>query len=666
MMVIDQPISAESSGFWKLMLLVAIPAITAMALTIAGAERLLPLSAWWSALVETDNAKSQELLFRHAFMPRVAVSILAGLGLGLSGILIQHLLRNPLAEPTTIGTNAGAGLALTIATLYAPVALENGRGVIALLGGALTTFLVFLLAQRRQFSPVAVIVSGLVVSLTCGSASALLMAINREYTEELFIWQSGSLIQNGDAVIRALLPQITVCSVLAFMFLRPLRLLEAGDESAGSLGIRPAAIRLIGLSIAVAMSAFVVAAVGVISFIALAAPAFARIAGARTLLQRMVWSPLIAASQLWLVDQLIQFHFKEMAFPAGAATALLGAPLLFFFLLRSKTVSLDSREGTFAAVAPHKMPALLLLAVALVVATGLVFFFGKGANGWGSIAAAEIGQLAELRLPRIGVALAAGAMFGVCGTLLQRMTANSMAAPEVIGVSGGASLGVLALFVVTSSIDRLSLAMAASVGAFATLALVMFVAGRQRLSPEKLLLAGTSVTTLASALAALALASGDPRTDFLLAWLSGSTYRATPTQATAAAAVAILLLSVAPLTIRWLAVLPLGETVSRSLGLGVVAVRAILLCLIAIPTALATLLIGPLSFVGLMAPHFARMTGFRRPAGEIFASAFYGALILIAADWMGRTIIFPWQIPAGLLTALAGGPFFLIVMSRSR
>jgi iron complex transport system permease protein len=120
------------------------------------------------------------------------------------------------------------------------------------------------------------------------------------------------------------------------------------------------------------------------------------------------------------------------------------------------------------------------------------------------------------------------------------------------------------------------------------------------------------------------------------------------------------------LTIRWLAVLPLGETVSRSLGLGVVGVRAILLCLIAIPTAVATLLIGPLSFVGLMAPHFARMTGFRRPAGEIFASALYGALILIAADWAGRTIIFPWQIPAGLLTALAGGPFFLIAMSRSR
>ncbi|TCU03627.1 Fe(3+)-hydroxamate ABC transporter permease FhuB [Rhizobium sullae] len=666
MMVIDQPISAQRSGPWKLILLVTIPAIAAMVLTYVGAERLLPPASWWSALVDTDNAKSEELLFRHAFMPRVAVSILAGLGLGLSGILIQHLLRNPLAEPTTIGTNAGAGLALTVATLYIPAALENGRGAIALLGGALTTLLVFALAQRRQFSPVAVIVSGLVVSLTCGSASALLMAINREYTEDLFIWQSGSLIQNGDAVARTLLPQIAVCSVFAFMFLRPLRLLEAGDESAGSLGMRPAAIRLIGLSIAVAMSAFVVAAAGVISFIALAAPAFARIAGARTLLQRMVWSPLIAASQLWLVDQLIQFHFREMAFPAGAATALLGTPLLFIFLLHLKTVSLDSRDGTFTAIAPCGVPALLLLAVALVVTTGLAFFLGKGANGWGWIAATQIGELAELRLPRIGVALAAGAMFGVCGTLLQRMTTNSMAAPEVIGVSGGASLGVLALFVVTSSIDRLSLAAAASFGAFATLALVLSIAGRQRLSPEKLLLAGTSVTTLASALAALVLASGDPRTDFLLAWLSGSTYTATPGQAIATAVVALLLLSLAPLTVRWLAVLPLGETVSRSLGLGVVSVRAILLCLVAIPTAVATLAIGPLSFVGLMAPHLARMSGFRKPAAEIFASGLYGAIILIAADWAGRTIIFPWQIPAGLLTALAGGPFFLIAMSRSR
>ncbi|TJV11817.1 MAG: Fe(3+)-hydroxamate ABC transporter permease FhuB, partial [Mesorhizobium sp.] len=127
------------------------------------------------------------------------------------------VLRNPLAEPTTIGTNAGATVALTIATLYAPWLLEQGREWMALAGGALSTLAVLALAQGRSFSPVAIIISGLVVSLTCSSASALLMAANREYSEELFIWQSGSLIQNGDAVVLGFAPWLAMAGIAAFL-----------------------------------------------------------------------------------------------------------------------------------------------------------------------------------------------------------------------------------------------------------------------------------------------------------------------------------------------------------------------------------------------------------------------------------------------------------------
>ncbi|TIU89658.1 MAG: Fe(3+)-hydroxamate ABC transporter permease FhuB, partial [Mesorhizobium sp.] len=161
----------------------------------------------------TDPADPRQLLYRHAFLPRLAISLLAGAALGLTGTLLQQVLRNPLAEPTTIGTNAGATVALTIATLYAPWLLEQGREWVAL-------------AQGRSFSPVAIIISGLVVSLTCSSASALLMAANREYSEELFIWQSGSLIQNGDAVVLGLAPWLAVAGIAAFLLLRPLRLLD--------------------------------------------------------------------------------------------------------------------------------------------------------------------------------------------------------------------------------------------------------------------------------------------------------------------------------------------------------------------------------------------------------------------------------------------------------
>ncbi|TIM21058.1 MAG: Fe(3+)-hydroxamate ABC transporter permease FhuB, partial [Mesorhizobium sp.] len=95
-------------------------------------------------------------------------------------------------------------------------------------------------------------------------------------------------------------------------------------------------------------------------------------------------------------------------------------------------------------------------------------------------------------------------------------------------------------------------------------------------------------------------------------------------------------------------------------------VRVILLVLIAVPTTVATLVIGPLSFVGLMAPHLARMLGFQRALPPLFASAILGGMILVLADWAGRTLIFPWQIPAGLLAALVGGPYFMVLMWKGR
>ncbi|WP_287290515.1 iron chelate uptake ABC transporter family permease subunit, partial [Mesorhizobium sp.] len=118
---------------------VGVPAVLAAYLTAAGLLRLLPADMWWQSLGATDFADPRQLLYRHAFLPRLAISLLAGAALGLTGTLLQQVLRNPLAEPTTIGTNAGATVALTIATLYAPWMLEQGREWVALAGGALST-----------------------------------------------------------------------------------------------------------------------------------------------------------------------------------------------------------------------------------------------------------------------------------------------------------------------------------------------------------------------------------------------------------------------------------------------------------------------------------------------------------------------------------------------
>ncbi|RVA75006.1 Fe(3+)-hydroxamate ABC transporter permease FhuB, partial [Mesorhizobium sp. M7A.F.Ca.CA.001.08.2.1] len=102
----------QRDGIGALILLVAVPAGLALVLSVIDLIHLLPAHLWWQALTAPDTSDPVQLLYRYAFLPRVAVSVLAGAALGLAGVVMQHVLRNPLAEPTTIGTNAGASLAL--------------------------------------------------------------------------------------------------------------------------------------------------------------------------------------------------------------------------------------------------------------------------------------------------------------------------------------------------------------------------------------------------------------------------------------------------------------------------------------------------------------------------------------------------------------------------
>ncbi|MBE9604716.1 iron chelate uptake ABC transporter family permease subunit [Acetobacteraceae bacterium H6797] len=158
---------------------------------------------------------------------------------------------------------------------------------------------------------------------------------------------------------------------------------------------------------------------------------------------------------------------------------------------------------------------------------------------------------------------------------------------------------------------------------------------------------------------------GDPRMILLMNWLSGSTYALTADDARLAWLLGLLLLAVVPLASRWLAILPLGDGVGSALGLGIERSRLLLLLLTAGLTAVATLLIGPLSFVGLMAPHLARLLGLARPMPQVLASALLGGFVMVLADWLGRQIAFPLQLPAGLVASLLGGAYTLWLMRRS-
>ncbi|MEZ2127923.1 MULTISPECIES: Fe(3+)-hydroxamate ABC transporter permease FhuB [unclassified Sinorhizobium] len=628
---------------------------------------MLPPQAWWSAAMGADGSDVTAWVVHYSYLPRVAVSILAGAMLALAATIFQQVLRNPLAEPATLGVSAGASLAVTASSLWLPDLLGFGRESVAIVGASATTLVVFGLAWRRGLAPLSLILAGLIVGLYFSAVSAVIALFHHQALQSVFLWGAGSLRQNDWSSARYLLPRFAAGLVFAFVIARPLTILGLDDETGKSLGVSQRGMRLAALAIAVSLSAFVTSAVGIVGFIGLAAPAIARLSGARTVRQQLVWAPLVGGSLLWLTDQCVQMLPFSQEVPTGVGTAVLGAPILIWMLPRLKGTIVPPNSGTVDIVPRTAMPwTFILFGIALLCIMLLsVLFFGRGPFGWTWLSSEEAQRLLHWRWPRSMAALSAGAMLAVSGTLMQRLTANPMASPEALGVSSGAACGVILLAFSVSNPDKPVQILAATAGASICLLAMLAIGRKSAFSPDRLLLTGIAIGTAFGALVAILMASGDPRMGTLLSWMAGSTYLVTKTDAVLALCLAGAFLLLMPLFARWLEILPLGETSSRALGVNLAVSRLQLLFTAAMLTGAATLIVGPLSFVGLMAPHMARMIGLQRSMAQLYGSAVIGALIMLCADWLGRNLLFPYQVPAGLLATFIGGPYLMGLFWRS-
>ncbi|MFI8000776.1 Fe(3+)-hydroxamate ABC transporter permease FhuB [Serratia marcescens] len=658
-----------SSGIRKLPLtLILLLLAAAGGLTIYNLAQQLPPAQWARALSAPDIDDVRQMLFHYSLLPRLTVSLLAGAGLGLVGVLFQQVLRNPLAEPSTLGVAAGAQLGLTIATLWVLPGGEFTRQLAAMVGAIVVGGLVFGVAWGKRMSPVTLILAGLVLGLYCGAVNSLLALFNYDQLQGMFLWGTGALNQQDWSAVQFLLPRLLVAGLLAALLLRPLTLLGLDDGVARNLGLGLSMARFCALGLAIIFSAMLVSAVGVIGFIGLFAPLMAKMLGARRLAHRMMLAPLLGALLLWLTDQVmlgVTQVWREI--PTGAATALFGAPLLLWLLprLRSAATPPPMNLGDKVPAERGNLPGWILVGgLVLLIGLALALMLGKNAGGWHWSLGVELDALLPWRWPRVLSALAAGMMLAVAGTLIQKLTGNPMASPELLGISSGAAFGVVMMLFMVPCDAFVWLLPAGSLGAAATLLIIMIAAGRGGFSTERMLLAGIALSTAFTTVIFLLLASGDPRMGGLLTWLSGSTYSVEPAQALRTALIAAGLLVLAPLCRRWLTILPLGGATARSVGIALTPARLSILLLAATLTAMATLTVGPLSFVGLMAPHMARMLGFRRALPQMVIAALLGGLLMVFADWCGRMLLFPYQIPAGLLATFIGAPYFVYLLRK--
>ncbi|WP_409311392.1 Fe(3+)-hydroxamate ABC transporter permease FhuB [Pectobacterium sp. B1J-3] len=628
----------------------------------------LPLAQWSQGFWQPDINNVHQLLFHYSLLPRMVLALLVGAGLGLCGVLFQQVLRNPLAEPSTLGIASGAQLGITVVTLWS---LPGGIAVqqIAAMVGALTIgILVFGVAWGKRLSPVTLILAGLVLSFYCGAVNQIFALFYHEQLQSLFLWNSGAMNQQDWSNVQFVLPRFLICFCLALLLLRPLTLIGLDDGVARNLGLGLLFARLSALGIAIFLSAQLVNAVGIIGFIGLFAPLLAKMLGARRLLHRLLLAPVLGALLLGVADQVViwlTLVWREV--PTGAATALLGAPILLWLLprLRSNGTPAVMDRATEAPIERHQWGWWLLLgSMTLVMLTLIALIWGKNAQGWHWASGDMLTDLLPWRWPRVLAALSAGMMLAVAGTLIQKLTGNPMGSPEVLGISSGASFGVIILLFFVPGNAFIWLLPAGSAGAALTLLIMVVVAGRGGFSTQRMLLAGIALSMAFGTVITLLLASGDPRMGNVLTWLSGSTYAVEAADAVRTAVIACVLLLVVPLCQRWLRILPLGTTTSRALGVAVTPVRLSVLLLAAILTAMSTLLVGPMSFVGLMAPHLARMLGFSRVIPQLCCSALLGGALMVMADWCGRMMLYPYQIPAGVLATFIGAPYFIYLLRK--
>ena len=657
------PSSVVSSASWRLWVifigLVVLSACSGWALLER--EWTRPLSELFLPSLQLDIASMATQL--HLVATSV-VALLAGGLLGVVRILLQQLVKNPLASDTTLGVGIGAQLAMLIVTLFLPSLAIYGGLYVAFVGAIMSMGLVFALSAPSRFNPLILILAGLVVNILLAAVANVLVLFFAERSNGMLSWAAGFLAQSSWDSSRALMITATLAAIACLPLLKPLTLMSLDDSQAKRLGVPINGIRALVVVIVAVVTALVISEVGLIGFIGLGAASLVNALGISSIGKRLVTAFGLGALLLLLTSNvaLLLEPILGMQIPAGAMTGILGAPLIIWLILRQRRDRIETITPMMSG--QNKTVVFWRWSVGVIITIMLACLFVQDINGWGISTDWALTQ--QYRLPRSLSAAATGMMLAVAGVLLQTLTRNPMASPEVLGVSSGAALGVILGFLLLPilglSAGAGTLLISGLSGAMAVLLLIMWLA--RRVSSGYLLLVGIGIAAMMDGVMHMVKLSGDPRLEAMLSWLSGTTYSAQPSTVWYLMGIALILLVLSLLIVKPLRVLGLGTGVARNLGVAVTPVTLSLLALVAALSTASTLAVGPLSFIGLMVPHLATSLGAVKLERQLLLAALLGAGVMVMADWIGRYVMFPYELPAGTVAAIIGGGYFLWLIRK--
>ncbi|MEU8955075.1 iron ABC transporter permease [Streptomyces sp. NPDC048518] len=661
-----------------LVLLVA--ALAVVDITQGTASAVGPSQVWKALTGRADTADASVVIASR--LPRMTAGLLVGAVLGTAGAALQAVSRNVLASPDTLAVNAGSYLALGLAAttgLSLPVLASSG---VAFAGGLAAAAVVLGLSGPGA-GTVRLVLAGSALTFGLTAVTEGLLLLFPQQTEGLYKWNQGGIAQNGFDGVLQMAPVALVGLAGLIVLARRVDALALGDDAARGVGVPVRATRVIAVVLAALLSTAAVTLAGPIGFVGLCAPALVRLLArrfraftrsrARLPFAGLTGSALVLGSDVLL--RAVVPSDTAVAVPTGVVTSLVGAVFLVVMAARARDTGgaapaerlrIRSRP-VFVVTAAVLVTVLVGLTIAAVLTGDSKLLLGDVANWAQGRAGRTVSFVLDTRVPRVLAALLAGAALALAGTLIQAVTRNPLADPGILGVTNGASVGAVLLVTTVPLAGSWSIAAGAFAGAAAAALIVFGLAARGGFRQNRLVLVGFGVATGSAAVVSLLIILTDPfNATKALTWLAGSTYGRTLPDVTPLAVVLAAGLAVTVARRTELDIVSLDEDTPKLLGLRLGRGRLGFLVLSVLLSATAVAAAGTIGFVGLVAPHAARALVGRRHVRVVPVAVLLGAILVCAADLVGRTVIAPAQLGAGLMTAVIGTPYFLYLLVRGR
>lgn len=267
-------------------------------------------------------------------LPRALITVMVGCNLAVSGALLQAVMRNPLADPGLTGVSSGASVVAIVIMLLFP-ALTPYIPIAAFIGAALTCALIYSLAWKKGLSPVRIILAGVAINSVLGGVISILSILFSDRIQGVLLWTSGSIAGKHYMHVMTLLPYAVIGLAASLCAIKQANVLQMGDDMARNLGHNPNAARLIISAIAAFMAGITVSVVGIIGFVGLVVPHFARMIVGSDYKALLPMSAVMGALLVLVGDTLARTAFAPLELPVGVIMAGLGGPF-FLWLLRKR------------------------------------------------------------------------------------------------------------------------------------------------------------------------------------------------------------------------------------------------------------------------------------------------------------------------------------------